>query len=134
MFESVVRISSIHSVRRFPRYLISHGRGTSLFLGYPGPQMLGLRRLSTDIGGVVSHYLLAYASPLPAFSSSSSLLSVERRVQRKPEALFFLGRIHSAGIRLEFTSLPLGLGGAGLGITKIVGLAQAHIGQAALKV
>ena len=96
---------------------------------YPGLQISGLRRLSTDIGGMVSHHLLVHAPPL-----SPSFLSVERRVQRNPEVLFFLGRIHSTRIRLEFTFLLLGLGCAGLGITKIAGIVQAHIGQAALKV
>jgi len=87
--------------------------------------MSGLHRLSTDIGGVVSHHLLAYAFPLSASSPSPSLLSW---VQRKPETLFFLGRIHLAGIRLEFTFLLFDLGGAGLRITKIAGVAQAIFG------
>jgi len=57
--------------------------------------MSGLRRLSIDIGGVVSHHLLAYAFPLPASSLSPSLLSVGHRVQSKPElgsnqALFYV--------------------------------------------
>jgi len=96
--------------------------------------MSRLRRLSTDIRGVVSRHLLSYASPLPVSSSSPSLLSVERRVQSKLEALFFLGRIQLARIRLEFTFLPSGLGGTGLGITKIAGMEQEHSGESALGV
>jgi len=65
---------------------------------------------------------------------STSLLSIERRVQSKLEALFFLGRIQLARIRLEFTFLPSCLGGTGMGITKITGMEQAHSGESALNV
>ena len=59
---------------------------------------------------------------------STSLLSIELRVQSKLEALSL------AGIRLEFMLLPSGLGGTGLEITKIAGMEQAHVGEAALNV
>lgn len=62
-----------------------------LILVYSGLQMSGL---STDIGGMVLHRLLAYLSPLPA-SSSTSLLSVDPRLHSKLEALF-LGWVYLA--------------------------------------
>ena len=94
--------------------------------------MSGLCRLSIDIEGAFSLRLLAYV-PLLTSSSSPSLPGVERQVQRKPEAFFFLGHIHFATIGLEFTFSPFGLGGTGMGIPNITGMAPAHVGQGALK-
>jgi len=69
--------------------------------------MSGLHRLSTDIGCVLPRRLLPYV-PLPTSSSFPSPLGVERQVQSKPEALFFLCHIHFTEIGLEFMFLPFG--------------------------
>ena len=68
----------------------------------PSTPDVGLRRLSTNIGGMLFHGLFPY-TPLPTSSSSPSLLGVERQVQSKPEVLFLLCRIHFAPTGPNFT-------------------------------
>ncbi|KIM42507.1 hypothetical protein M413DRAFT_444245 [Hebeloma cylindrosporum] len=86
----------------------------------------------------LSHRLLAYASPCPASSSSPSLLGVGASTNVSSKANRRLSSSsagstsqHSGGTPSSLSSSPFGLGG---GITKMTGMTQADVGQAALKV
>jgi len=89
----------------------------------------------------LSHRLLAYASPSPSSPSSPSLLgigassNVSSKANRRhsSSSAGSIGQ-QSVGTHSSLSSSPFGLGGAGLGITKITGMTQADVGHAALKV
>lgn len=88
----------------------------------------------------LSHRLLAYASPSPASSSSHSLgVGASANASSKAKRRLSSSSAgstsqQSGGTPLSLSSSPFGLGGAGLGITKMTGMTQADVGQAALKV
>jgi len=89
----------------------------------------------------LSHRLLAYASPSPASSLSPSLLGVGASATASSKANRRLSSSsagstsqQSGGTPSSLSSSPFGLGGAGLGMTRMAGMTQADVGQAALKV
>ena len=89
----------------------------------------------------LSHRLLAYASPSPASSSSPPLLGVGASANASSKANRRLSSSsagstsqQSGGTPSSLSTSPFGLGGAGLGMTKMTGMTQADVGQAALKV
>jgi len=123
--KSVVGILSIHSVLVVE--LISPAYRHVSDPRVPSTPDVGLRRLSTNIGGMLFHGLFPY-TPLPTSSSSPSLLGVGRQVQSKSEVLFLFCRIHFAATGLDFTFSPFGLGGAGLGTTKIAAMIRVDVG------
>ena len=89
----------------------------------------------------LSHRLLAYASPSPASSSSPSFFGIGASANASSKANRRLSASsagstsqQSGGTPSSLSSSPFGLGGAGLGMTKMTGMTQADVGQAALKV